>query len=49
MIKISDFPAEMYTEIIKAAKRSLIMVGVTANVHLNYKESSVWGFMQIVR
>ena len=30
----SDFTEEMKGEIIKAAKRSLIMVGVTADVHL---------------
>ena len=34
MINISDFTEEMKGEIIKAAKRSLMMVGVTADVHL---------------
>lgn len=47
MIKISDFPAEAYNEIIKAAKRSLIMVGVTANVHLNYKESRGTEYLEL--
>lgn len=39
MMKISDFTEEMKGEIIKAAKRSLIMVGVTADVHLDCKNT----------
>lgn len=41
MMKISDFTADMKSEIIKAAKRSLIMIGVTADVHLDCKERYV--------
>jgi hypothetical protein len=34
MIKVEDFTEEMYNEIREAAKRSLLMLGITADVHV---------------